>query len=145
MGIQRKLRITLRGDNPLQRITTLTASIQSHADYGGVSSRSRLVNRKDYRFVKMKLSQCPTMKMAAAGVSVAIVVTALAGPSPMGTEETELRNLDVTRWECKSEGNAQTQEVRERNQVKNRSPLNLCASPVESLDTACILRKSPRI
>jgi hypothetical protein len=89
----------------------------------------------------MELNRCQTKRVTAVAVSVAIVVTALARPDQMDTEKTELRDLDVTGWECTSDGNAQTQEVKERNQAKNRSRLNLSAFRIETLDTAAFLKK----
>ena len=44
-----------------------------------------------------------------------IVLTALASPATVGTEDTELKDLDVTKWDCvsQSEGTAQSQDARE--------------------------------
>jgi hypothetical protein len=74
---------------------------------------------------------------------LAVAVTALAGPGTVGTEGTELRDLDVTGWDCANqfEGTAQSQEARERNRMKNRWPVNLSLFKVETLDTAGFLRK----
>src|SRR5439155_8255798 len=80
----------------------------------------------------------------AASLCIAIVVTPLVGsPATIGTEDTELRDLDVTKWECVNqfEGTAQSQEARERNRMKNRWPVNLSAFTVEPLDTAAFLKK----
>jgi hypothetical protein len=59
------------------------------------------------------------------------------------TEDTELRDLDVTRWDCVNQfdGTAQSQAARERNRMKNRWPVNLSGFAVESLDTAAFLKK----
>jgi hypothetical protein len=80
---------------------------------------------------------------AAASLCVAIVATSLAGPATIGTDDTELRDLDVTGWDCANqfEGTAQSQEARERNRMKNRWPVNLSLFTVESLDTAAFLKK----
>jgi hypothetical protein len=79
-----------------------------------------------------------------ASVGAAVVVTMLASLAAIDTtEDTELRNLDVTEWDCvnQSEGTAQSQEARERNRMKNRWPVNLSAFTVEPLDTAAFLKK----
>jgi hypothetical protein len=78
---------------------------------------------------------------AAAFLCLAIVAMSLAGPATIGAEDTELRDLDVTGWDCKSDGSAQSQEARERNRMKNRWPVNLSAFAVDSLDTAAFLKK----
>jgi hypothetical protein len=51
--------------------------------------------------------------MAMVGLLVSLAVA--------GTiEDTELRDLDVTGWDCESEGSAQCQDAQERNRMKNR-------------------------
>jgi hypothetical protein len=80
---------------------------------------------------------------AAAALCLA-TATVLASPAPIGTEDADLRDLDVTGWDCvnRSEGTAQSQDARERNQVKNRwTPGNLSAFTVEALDTSAFLKK----
>jgi hypothetical protein len=79
----------------------------------------------------------------AACLCLAIVVTALASPAKIGPEDTELRDLDVTEWECVNQagGTAQSEDGIERNRLKNRWPVDLSAFPVESLDTAAFLKK----
>jgi hypothetical protein len=79
------------------------------------------------------------MKVGAAALCLAIVGTALVSPA----EDTELRDLDVTGWECANqfEGSAQSREARERNCMKNRWPVNLSAFTVQPLDTAAFLKK----
>jgi hypothetical protein len=70
--------------------------------------------------------------------------TALASTAPIGTEDIDLRDLDVTGWDCvnQSEGTAQSQDARERNQMKNRwIPVNLSAFTVDALDTVAFLKK----
>jgi hypothetical protein len=79
-----------------------------------------------------------------ASLGAAVVVTMVASLGAIDTaEDTELRDLDVTEWDCvnQSEGTAQSQEVRERNRMKNRWPVNLSAFTVEPLDTAAFLTK----
>jgi hypothetical protein len=78
---------------------------------------------------------------AAALLCLAVVVSALGGPATVGTDDTELRDLDVSGWDCKPEGSAQSQDAKERNRMKNRWPVNLSAFTVEPLDTASFLKK----
>jgi len=82
------------------------------------------------------------MKVGAC-LCLGIALTAIASPATVGTEDTELRDLDVTKWDCanQSEGTAQSQEARERNRMKNRWLANLSAFTVEPLDTAAFLKK----
>jgi hypothetical protein len=80
---------------------------------------------------------------AAASVCLA-AATALAGPTPISTEDTELRDLDVSRWDCANqfEGTAQSQDTKERNRMKNRwVPGDSSGFPVEQLDTVALLKK----
>ena len=72
-------------------------------------------------------------------VCLATVGTALLSPG----EDTELRDLDITGWDCANqfEGSAQSREARERNRMKNRWPVNLSLFTVEPLDTAAFLKK----
>jgi hypothetical protein len=71
------------------------------------------------------------------------VAMALAVPASTVIEDTELRDLDVTGWDCanQSEGTAQSQGAKKRNRVKNRWPVDLSLFTVESLDTATLLKK----
>jgi hypothetical protein len=73
------------------------------------------------------------------------LATAMVLTSPaIGTEDTELRDLDVTSWDCANqfEGTAQSQDAKERNRMKNRwPPGDLSAFAVDSLDTAEFLNK----
>src|SRR6266852_6128665 len=80
---------------------------------------------------------------AAALLCLAVVVATLASPALIGTEDIELRDLDVTGWDCvnQSEGTAQGQDGIERNRMKNRWPVDLSLLTVESLDTAEFLKK----
>jgi hypothetical protein len=79
----------------------------------------------------------------AACLFLGIVLTALASPATIGTEDNELRDLDLAGWDCanQSEGTAQSQDARERNRMKNRWPVNLSLFTVEPLDTAAFLKK----
>jgi hypothetical protein len=73
-----------------------------------------------------------------------VVVTMLASLAAIDTtQDSELRDLDVTGWECanQSEGTAQSQDARERNRLKNRWPVNLSLFTVERRDTAGFLTK----
>jgi hypothetical protein len=77
-------------------------------------------------------------------VGVAVGLTTLASLAAIDApEDTDLRDLDVTPWDCanRSEGTAQSQDARERNRMKNRWPVNLSLFTVEPLDTAGFLRK----
>jgi hypothetical protein len=80
---------------------------------------------------------------AAAALCLA-AATVLASPAPIGTEDNDLRDLDVTGWDCANQldGTAQSQDARERNRMKNRwAPGDLSAFTVDSLDTAAFLKK----
>jgi hypothetical protein len=77
-------------------------------------------------------------------LGAAILVTAFVGLAAIDTAgDTELRDLDLTGWECANqfEGTAQGQDARERNRMKNRWPVSLSAFTVEPLDTAAFLKK----
>lgn len=68
----------------------------------------------------------------------------LANSVAIGTEDTDLRDLDVTDWDCANQydGTAQSQDAKERNRMKNRwPPGDLSAFPVNALDTAGFLKK----
>jgi hypothetical protein len=83
------------------------------------------------------------MKVAAS-LCLAIVVMAMAVSATIDTtEDTELRDLDLTGWDCANqfEGTAPSQEVGERNRMKNRRPVNVSAFTVEALDTSAFLKK----
>jgi len=55
----------------------------------------------------------------------------------------ELRDLDLSGWDCfsKLEGAARTQDGKERNQQKNRSPNERTGMNIPSLDTAAFLSR----
>src|SRR4029453_9545307 len=69
--------------------------------------------------------------------------TVLANSGAIGTEDTDLRDLDVTGWDCANqfEGTAQSQDAKDRNRMKNRWPVDLSLFPVEPFDTAGFLKK----
>lgn len=79
---------------------------------------------------------------AAASLCLA-AATALASTAPIGTEDIELRDLDLTGWDClnQTDGTAKTQDGIERNRMKNRWPVDLSLFTVEPLDTAAFLKK----
>jgi hypothetical protein len=79
-----------------------------------------------------------------ASLGAAILVTALASSLAIETTgDNELRDLDLTGWDCANqfEGTAQSQDAKDRNQMKNRWPVNLSLFPIETLDTAGFLAK----
>jgi hypothetical protein len=80
--------------------------------------------------------------IVAAALSLAAAAL-LVGSGMAGTEDTELRDLDVTGWNCVNQfdGTAQSPDSKERNCMKNRWPVNLSAFTVEALDTASFLKK----
>ena len=53
----------------------------------------------------------------------------------------ELRDLDLTGWNCGLEGDAKTQDGKERNRQKNRSPVDLAGKTIPLLDTAAFLAR----
>src|SRR5260370_32029151 len=79
---------------------------------------------------------------AVASLCLTIVATIAAGPARIGTEDTELRDLDVASWDCvnQANGSAQGEDGIERNRMKNRWPVDLSAFAVESLDSAAFLK-----
>src|SRR6266513_1975609 len=80
---------------------------------------------------------------AAASLCLAVAAAVLAS-APIGTEDVELRDLDVTGWDCANQmdGSAKTQDGIERNRMKNRwLPGDLSAFTVDALDTAAFLKK----
>jgi hypothetical protein len=82
-------------------------------------------------------------RINAAAVGLA-AVTVLAGSPAISTEEVDLRDLDVTGWDCANqfEGTAQSQDAKERNRMKNRwLPGDLSAFRMDALDTAGFLKK----
>jgi len=74
----------------------------------------------------------------------ALIVAMLAGHAAIEpTRDIELRNLDMTGWDCVNnpEGTAQSEDAKERNRMKNRWPVNLSLFPIEAFDTAGFLKK----
>ena len=73
-------------------------------------------------------------------IALLVVIASLV---TSGAEDLELRDLDVAGWDClgRADGTAKTQDGMERNRMKNRSPENQTAGPIESLDTAAFLKK----
>jgi hypothetical protein len=74
-------------------------------------------------------------------LALALLVV-IASSVTSGAEDLELRDLDVADWACldRAEGTAKTVDGMERNRMKNRSPENQTAGPIESLDTAAFLK-----
>jgi hypothetical protein len=77
-------------------------------------------------------------------VALSVVVVAplsQAQTSPSPPPVVDLTDLDLTGWDCagKLEGSARTEDGKERNRQKNRSPVDLTNVKVESLDTAAFL------
>jgi hypothetical protein len=65
------------------------------------------------------------------------------GWSARGGSNADLRAVDLAGWPCLDAptGSAKTQEGMERNQMKNRPPVDLAAVNIETLDTASFLKK----
>ena len=78
--------------------------------------------------------------------SIAFFVMALLGASLAGAaaQDLDLQDLDLTNWDCltKPEGSAKTQDGKERNRQKNRSPIGLAGTNIVSLDTAGFLARA---
>jgi len=77
-------------------------------------------------------------------ISLALtLLVAIASSFTSGAEDLELRDLDLADWNCldRAGGTAKTTDGIELNRMKNRSPDNQTAGPVESLDTAAFLKK----
>jgi hypothetical protein len=72
-----------------------------------------------------------------------VLLVVFASSVISGAEDLEVRDLDVAGWDCldRADGTAKTQDAIERNRMKNRSPENQIAGPIESLDTAAFLKK----
>ena len=58
--------------------------------------------------------------------AAALCLVIAATVATIRSEDIELRDLDVTSWECANqfEGTAQSQDAKERNRMKNRWPVN---------------------
>lgn len=74
---------------------------------------------------------------------LALAIAILACPAMVMADDPEIRDLDVTSWSCLDQpsGTAKTQDGIERNPMKNRPPINLSGTRIESLDTAGFLKK----
>jgi hypothetical protein len=61
----------------------------------------------------------------------------------LADDDTDLRDLDITRWVCLNNptGTATQPDERERNLMKNRSPMRVLPLDPEQLDVASFLRK----
>ena len=81
------------------------------------------------------------MKIATVALCVAMTGLLVSLAAIETVEDTDLRELDVTGWDCKPEGSAQSQDAQERNRMKNRWPVNLSLFSVEPLDTTGFLKK----
>ena len=71
------------------------------------------------------------------------VILLTASQAPTCAQDLELRDLDLTGWDCltKLEGAANTQDDKERNRQKNRSPVELAGMKIVSVDTAAFLQR----
>jgi hypothetical protein len=71
------------------------------------------------------------------------VILLTASQAPTCAQDLELRDLDLTGWDCltKLEGAANTQDGKERNRQKNRSPVELAGMNILSFDTAAFLQR----
>lgn len=81
---------------------------------------------------------------AAASLCLAVATAVLASAATIASEDIELRDLDVTGWDCanQTDGSAKTQDGIERNRMKNRwPPGDLSAFTVDALDTAAFFKK----
>lgn len=58
------------------------------------------------------------------------------------TQLPELRDLDLSGWNCGLEGAAKSQDGKERNPQKNRSPIDLAGKNIPKLDTAAFLARA---
>ena len=84
------------------------------------------------------------MSRIKATAALCLAATTVLAGSAIGTEDTDLRDLDVTGWDCANqfEGTAQSEDAKERNSMKNRwTPGDLSAFPVDAIDTAGFLKK----
>src|SRR6266480_658572 len=93
---------------------------------------------------EIRYNRSPMSRIKAAVALCLATATVLAGGAAIGTEDTDLRDLDITGWDCANqfEGTAQSQDAKERNRMKNRwAPGDPSAFTVDSLDTAGFLKK----
>ena len=75
-------------------------------------------------------------------VGLLIVSYSLGVFSQQTAQLLELRDLDLTGWSCSLEGATRTQDGKERNQQKNRSPIDLAGKNIPSLETAAFLARA---
>ncbi len=70
-------------------------------------------------------------------------LTAAAAQPPRISEDRELKEFDLTAWDCLSrlEGSAKTPDGVERNRLKNRSAPNFAGARLPSMDTAAFLKE----
>jgi hypothetical protein len=89
-----------------------------------------------YRFVPLKRSVFTALLIASAPVTG-------AGAQPQISQDRELKELDLTRWDClnRPEGSARTPSGVERNRLKNRSAPTSPVASSEALDTPAFLEK----
>ena len=83
-------------------------------------------------------------RMKAASLCLAIIVMALVTSAIIDTtEDTELRDLELTGWDCANQfqGTARSQDAGERNRMKNRSQVDVSAFTREPLNTFAFLKK----
>ena len=80
---------------------------------------------------------------AATSLCLVIAATVLASAPTTVTEDIELRDLDVTGWDCanQADGTAKSQDAIERNRMKNRWPVSDLSACTAPLDTAAFLKK----
>ena len=84
------------------------------------------------------------IRMTAHRIFLFLCVSFLVFAAHASAELPELRDLDVSKWDCASklEGAARTQDGRERNRQKNRSPVELTGLNILSFDTAGFLGRA---
>jgi hypothetical protein len=74
---------------------------------------------------------------------LALAIAILACPAIVMAGDPEIRDFDVSGWSCLDQpaGTAKTQDGMDRNPMKNRPPISLSGTKIESLDTAGFLKK----
>ena len=78
----------------------------------------------------------------AIAVFLTVVPLFAARPRPVISEDRELKEIDLTAWDCRDqlEGSAKTPDGTERNRLKNRSPVSLTGQSPHSMDTTSFLQ-----
>lgn len=61
--------------------------------------------------------------------------------TPVPESDLELKDLDLSKWDCPPEGAAKTPDGKERNPRKNRAPIDLAGKEIPSLDIAGFLKR----